>query len=78
VSELEGSRRAFEESLDDLRLTLDRKVGWAPKAGRWVLPLVAGASGMFLAFWLAGGRRRRLKGGSAARIAAKRAPFSGR
>jgi hypothetical protein len=70
VSELEGSRQAFEQSLDDLRLTLDRKLGWAPKAGRWVLPLVAGASGLALAFWLTRGRRKRLP--------ARRPPFSGR
>jgi len=44
--ELERRRRQFEASLDDLRKELEAEFGWAPRARRWALPIVAGAVGL--------------------------------
>jgi hypothetical protein len=66
VSELEDSRREFEETLEDVHSALEQSVGWAPRAKAWVLPLVAAGVGVAAALWLrrdrrlAGARRRGL------------------
>jgi len=44
--EIERQRRRFESSLDDLREALEGEFGWAPRARRWMLPIVAGAVGL--------------------------------
>ncbi len=56
IERLEANRREFTERLTDLRESLAREFGWAPKAKTWALPLVGFAAGFALAFWL---KRRR-------------------
>jgi hypothetical protein len=66
VSELEDSRREFEETLEDVHSALEQRFGWAPRAKAWVLPLFAAGVGVAAALWLrrdrglAGPRRRGL------------------
>lgn len=43
---LNKSRQRLERSLDDLRGALEEEVGWAPRASRWALPIVAAAVGL--------------------------------
>ncbi len=45
---LAASRARFEQSLTELAGAVEREVGWAPRAGRWVVPLVAFATGLIL------------------------------
>jgi len=44
--EIEKQRLRFESSLDDLRDALEEELGWAPRARRWAVPIVAGAVGL--------------------------------
>ncbi|MEM7356038.1 MAG: hypothetical protein AAF657_34795 [Acidobacteriota bacterium] len=57
LEQLEGRRRELEARFGDLRLALDRELGWAPKAKTWVLPAVGFASGLAIAAWLVARRR---------------------
>jgi hypothetical protein len=47
---LSQHRQKVEQRLADLRSAIESEVGWAPKAKAWVLPLVAFACGIALAF----------------------------
>jgi len=39
-------RKRFERSLDRLRDEVESELGWAPRWGRWALPLAAGAAAL--------------------------------
>jgi hypothetical protein len=43
-----ASRERFEASLEELRGAVESELGWAPRAARWVTPLVAVAAGLAL------------------------------
>ena len=58
IDRLTSRRQEFESRLGDLRLALDRELGWAPAARTWLVPLTAFAAGAALAAWLAGRRKR--------------------
>lgn len=47
---LSQQRQNVEQRLADLRRAIESELGWAPKARTWVLPLVAFACGIALAF----------------------------
>lgn len=64
-AELEASRRAVEERLGELREAVRQDLGWVPRTRRWIVPVVALASGLALAAALRRRRRRRLTGGAA-------------
>ena len=55
LERLQDRRLAAEARLADVRRSLDREVGWAPRSKVWVLPLVAFGVGLALAL----ARRRR-------------------
>lgn len=59
-AKLEASRRRLEARFTEARDTLEREVGWAPRTGVWVVPLVAFAGGLALAGLLRHARRRAL------------------
>jgi len=44
--ELARSRKRFERSLAELGEAVEQETGWAPRVGRWVVPVVAGAVGL--------------------------------
>lgn len=60
MSDLEDSRREFEETLEEVHSALEQSIGWAPRAKAWVLPLFAAGVGVAAALWLR--RDRRLRG----------------
>lgn len=62
---LERSRRRFERSLADLQDSIEREVGWAPRALSWVVPLVGVAAGIALGMAV---RRALPRGRSARRL----------
>jgi hypothetical protein len=45
-SELEKRRERFEQSLDDLRDSIDAELGWVPRLRRWALPIAVAAAGL--------------------------------
>jgi len=47
-SELERSRRRLEAGFEELRGAVAADFGWAPRATRWALPVVAAAVGLVL------------------------------
>lgn len=49
LERLEEHRLLVAERLGDVRRSLEREIGWAPKARIWALPLVAFACGIALA-----------------------------
>ncbi len=51
-------RQDLETCPGDLRLALDREIGWAPTGKTWVLPLAAFACGVAIATWLVARRSR--------------------
>ncbi len=57
MSELEDSRRDFEARLEEVHSALEEKIGWAPRAKAWVLPLFAAGVGVAAALWLRRDRR---------------------
>lgn len=60
--EVEKRRRQVEQRLDELRASLRREVGFAPRKKHLLMVLVALAGGLAVAMsWKAGGRRRRLQ-----------------
>ncbi len=58
MDRLARRRQDLEARFGDLRLALDREIGWAPKGKTWVLPLAAFACGVAIAAWLVASRRR--------------------
>ncbi len=66
--DLERSRRRFERTLADVQDSIEREIGWAPRALAWVVPLVGVAAGIALGIAVRralprGGRKRRLPAG---------------
>ncbi len=51
-------RQELEARFNDLRQSIDREIGWAPKAKTWALPTMAFATGLAFAAWVAVRRRR--------------------
>jgi len=58
-SELEQSRRRLEQGLSELHAAVEEELGWAPRLGKWVALLIAGAVGFVAASTLSSRRRRR-------------------
>ncbi len=54
---LASSRQELESRFEDLRHSLKREIGWAPKTKSWIMPAAAFASGLALAAWLVARRR---------------------
>ncbi|MCP4659263.1 MAG: hypothetical protein GY856_27960 [bacterium] len=52
LNELSQHREQVEERLTALHNALESELGWAPKAKAWVIPLMAFACGVALAFAL--------------------------
>ena len=61
--DLASSRERFASGLDDLRGNLQEELGWAPRGLRWIVPIVALATGIVAGVAL---KRNlpRLRGGS--------------
>lgn len=45
-AEVRRSRARLERSLDELGAAVEQELGWAPRLGAWLGPLVAGAVGL--------------------------------
>lgn len=58
-TELARSRRRLERGLSELRAAVEGELGWAPRLGKWVALVVAGAVGFVAASSLAARRRRK-------------------
>jgi hypothetical protein len=54
------SRRRVEDRISDLRNALHSDVGWVPRSGAWVVPVLGFAVGFGLA--ISAFRRRRRRG----------------
>lgn len=46
MKELERRRAAFEDHLSDLRLSLDRELGWKPHGWPWLICMLGLAGGL--------------------------------